>query len=138
MSTVATAGGQLFTKACRRRCLLWRDALCISSRLVVHVVADALCLCHPHVTSDSRPVLLVSQEELLLSIVIATAICTLLLSLLPERSQDYAVRPPQPAPQQANSWAWCQKRSPLPQRRTQIFASASLSSPLARTLRAPS
>ena len=34
-----------------------------------------------------------SQEELLLSIVIATAICTLLLSLLPERSQDYAVRP---------------------------------------------
>ncbi|KAK9831531.1 hypothetical protein WJX81_006368 [Elliptochloris bilobata] len=30
------------------------------------------------------------QEELLLSVVIATAICTLLLSLLPERSQDYA------------------------------------------------
>lgn len=34
-----------------------------------------------------------AQEELLLSVVVATAICTLLLSLLPERSQDYAVRP---------------------------------------------
>lgn len=39
-----------------------------------------------------RPYVFVLQEELLLSIVIATAICTLLLSLLPERSQDYAVR----------------------------------------------
>jgi hypothetical protein len=37
------------------------------------------------------------QEELLLSVVVATAICTLLLSLLPERSQDYAVRPACPA-----------------------------------------
>ena len=36
--------------------------------------------------------MVVPQEELLLSVVIATAICTLLLSLLPERSQDYAVR----------------------------------------------
>jgi len=40
----------------------------------------------------------VPQEELLLSVVVATAICTLLLSLLPERSQDYAVRPGAPCP----------------------------------------
>ena len=49
-----------------------------------------------------------TQEELLLSIVIATAICTLLLSLLPERSQDYAVRPTACFSVAKCHWAWFQ------------------------------
>ena len=70
---------------------------CVLTGLLRHVSPPAwearvlLCLLRSHARAAG------AQEELLLSVVVATAICTLLLSLLPERSQDYAVRPAAPA-----------------------------------------